>query len=162
MNDFLTKAKSQPWYKNTLFIFIADHGHNLPKMTSEIYMPERYHVPLLFFGDVIKPKYRGKIYDRPGSQTDLAATLLKQLDMDASPYSWSTNLLNPYANAFAFFSWDNGLGFITEQQAVAFDNTGKQILYEKDKENKQQTAETLQQGKSYLQKVYQQFIELQP
>lgn len=162
MNDFLTKAKSQPWYKNTLFIVIADHGHNLPKMTSEVYTPERYHVPLLFFGEVIKPAYRGKVYDRPGSQTDLAATLLKQLDMDATPYTWSTNLLNPYTNAFAFFSWDNGLGFVTEQQAVAFDDTGKQILYEKDKENKQQTAETLQQGKSYLQKVYQQFIELQP
>mgnify|MGYP003945731723 CR=1 FL=1 len=162
MNDFLTKAKSQPWYKNTLFIFIADHGHNLPRMTSEVYMPERYHIPLLFFGEVIKPAYRGKVYDRTGSQTDLAATLLKQLDMDATPYTWSKNLLNPYTNAFAFFSWDNGLGFIDEQQAVGFDNTGKQILYERDKTNKQQTTETLKQGKSYLQKVYQQFIELQP
>jgi phosphoglycerol transferase MdoB-like AlkP superfamily enzyme len=162
INDFLIKAKSKLWYKNTLFIFIADHGHNLPKMTSEVYMPERYHIPLMFFGEVIKPEYRGKVYSRPGSQTDLAATLMKQLDIDAQPFTWSKNLFNPYTNAFAFFSWDNGLGFITETQTVSFDNTGKRILYEEDKKNKKQTAETLQKGKSYLQKVYQQFIELQP
>lgn len=162
INDFLTRAKSQDWYKNTLFIFIADHGHILPKLTNEVYMPARYHVPLLFYGEVIKPKYKGKVFDRIGSQIDLAATLLKQLDMDASQYTWSKNMLNPYTQAFAFFSWDNGLGFITKNQSVAFDNTGKRILYEGDKTNTQLTETTLQQGKSYLQKAFQQFIELQP
>jgi phosphoglycerol transferase MdoB-like AlkP superfamily enzyme len=162
INDFLNKARKQPWYKNTLFLFIADHGHSLPNLTSEVFMPQRNHIPMLFYGDVIKPQYRGKVYSRVGSQIDLAATLLTQLDMNAAQFTWSKNLLNPYTNAFAFFSWDNGLGFVTEKQAVGFDNTGKTLLYEGNKANAKQTPETLEQGKSFLQKVYQQYIELQP
>ncbi|WP_432714851.1 LTA synthase family protein [Pedobacter sp.] len=162
INDFLEKAKSKAWYKNTLFIFIADHGHLLPNMTNEVYMPQRYHIPLMFYGEVIKPKYRGKIEGRIGSQIDLAATLMKQLDMDATQFIWSKNLLNPYTKQFAFFSWDNGLGFVTNTQAVSFDNTGKRMLYEQNKGNAAQTEETLGQGKAYLQNVYQQFIELRP
>ncbi len=162
LNDFLQRAKKEPWYKNTLFIFIADHGHILPNMTNEVYMPQRYHVPMLFYGDVIKPAYRGKTHDKIGSQIDLAATLLTQLNMDAKQFTWSKNLLNPYTKSFAFFSWDNGLGFITETQAVAFENTGRRILYQTDPSSTKATEETLRQGKSYLQKVYQEFIELRP
>ncbi|MBY0243951.1 MAG: LTA synthase family protein, partial [Sphingobacteriaceae bacterium] len=45
INDYLSKAKKQKWYKNTLFVFIADHGHSYPKNQYEIYEPERYHIP---------------------------------------------------------------------------------------------------------------------
>lgn len=162
INDFLQQAKKQSWYKNTLFVFIADHGHILPKMTNEVYMPSRYHVPMLFYGDVIKPEYRGNKINKLGSQIDLAATLMSQLDMDAKQFTWSKNLMNPYTKAFAFFSWDNGLGMITDKQSVSFDNTGKTILFNTNKDNTAQTEETLKQGKAYLQTVFQQFIELQP
>ena len=162
INDFLQKAKKQSWYKNTLFVFIADHGHILPKMTNEVYMPARYHVPMLFYGEVIKPAYRGKKIERLGSQVDLAATLLSQLNMNAKQFTWSKNLMNPYTKPFAFFSWDNGLGMITDQHSVSFDNTGKNILYNSDGANASQTELTLKQGKAYLQTVFQQFIELQP
>ncbi|PYF72903.1 LTA synthase family protein [Pedobacter nutrimenti] len=160
INDFLLKAKSQPWYKNTLFIFIADHGHILPKETNEVYMPQRYHIPLLLYGEVIKPEFRGKKFDRIGSQIDLASTLLGQLQMNSKQFTWSKNLLNPNTKEFAFFSWDNGLGFVKPGQTVTFDNTGKTVLYNDDKKDKKKTDETLRSGKSYLQKVYQQFIEL--
>lgn len=162
INDFLNQAKKQSWYKNTLFIFIADHGHNLPNMNNEVYMPGRYHIPLLFYGDVIKPEYRGRKFDRVGSQIDLAATLFAQLGMNGKQFTWSKNMLNPYTNSFAFFSWDNGLGFITPDQSVAFDNTGKRILFNSNEKDTLKTEITLTQGKSFLQKVYQQFIELQP
>lgn len=53
ISAYLAKAKKQPWYKNTLFIFVADHGHLLPKGRVDVYAPQRYHIPLLFFGEVI-------------------------------------------------------------------------------------------------------------
>nr|WP_199083087.1 hypothetical protein [Pedobacter sp. ASV19] len=123
-------------------------------------MPQRYHIPLLLYGEVIKPEFRGKTFSRIGSQIDLASTLLTQLGMNASQFTWSKNLLNPYTKPFAFFSWDNGLGFINPKQSVTFDNTGKRVLYNDLKHQDEQTQETLKQGKTYLQKVYQQFIEL--
>ena len=36
INEYLIEAKKQEWFKNTLFIFIADHGHPLPKSYSII------------------------------------------------------------------------------------------------------------------------------
>ncbi|WP_245869978.1 LTA synthase family protein [Pedobacter ginsengisoli] len=160
INAYLNNAKKESWYKNTLFVFIADHGHILPKNSHEIYVPQRYHVPLLFYGDVIKDEFKGAKFNDVGSQADVAATILAQLDISAKEFVWSKNLLNPYAKHFAFFSWDNGMGFIDNQQCVTFDNVGKTILYNSNAKRKDLTLKTLNSAKSYLQNVYQQFIEL--
>lgn len=160
INAYLNNAKKEAWYKNTLFVFVADHGHLLPKNKYDISVPQRYHVPLLFYGDVIKDEYKGRKFDHIGSQTDIAATLLSQLDIPAKEFIWSKNLLNPYTKPFAFFSWDNGMGFIDNKQCVTFDNVGKQILYNSGAADKVQTNKTLDQAKAYLQTVYHQFIEL--
>lgn len=160
INAYLNNAKKQSWYKNTLFVFIADHGHLLPKNRQDIYIPQRYHVPLLFYGDVIKDEFKGKKFEDVGSQADVAATILGQLNISAKEFVWSKNLLNPYAKHFAFFSWDNGMGFIDNQQCVTFDNVGKMILYNSNDKDKELTSKTLTSAKSYLQNVYQQFIEL--
>ncbi len=160
INAYLNGAKKQPWYKNTLFIFIADHGHIYPKNKYDIFQPQRYHIPMLFYGDVIKDEFRGKKIDKTGSQQDLAATLLAQLDLGAKHFLWSKNLLNPYTKPFAFFTWDNGLGFINDKHCVTFDNVGKNILYNSNPKDTVQTNLNLKTGKSYLQTAYQQFIKL--
>lgn len=160
LNDFLVKAKKQPWYKNTLFIFVADHGHIMPKGRNEIYIPQRYHIPLLFFGEVIKKEYCGKIMGQVGSQIDIASTLLHQLNMNTKSFPWSKNLLNPNTKSFAYFSWDNGMGFIDSKQCVTFDNVGKRCLYNDHPEDVKNTGLLLKNAKSYLQTTYQQFLTL--
>jgi phosphoglycerol transferase MdoB-like AlkP superfamily enzyme len=157
---YLNEAKKQTWYKNTLFVFIADHGHIYPKNRTDVFVPERYHIPFLLYGDVIKDEYRGRVFDVVGSQADVPATLLAQLHLDSKEFSWSKNLLNPYVKPFAFFSWDNGMGFIDKQQCITFDNTGKVILYNSNSRDKLHTAKTLILAKSYLQVVYEAFLNL--
>jgi phosphoglycerol transferase MdoB-like AlkP superfamily enzyme len=160
INAYLTQAKKQSWYKNTLFIFIADHGHAYPKNKYEIYEPQRYHIPLLFYGEVIKKEFKGKKISLTGSQQDLAPTLLSQLNIPAKEFTWSKNLLNPYSPAFAFFTWDDGFGFIANKHCVTFDNIGKNILYNSAPKDSSQTNINIEYGKSYLQTAYQQFIKL--
>lgn len=160
INAYLNDVKKQSWYKNTLFVFIADHGHLLPKNNAEVFQPQRYHIPLLFYGDVIKDEFKGKKLDHVGSQQDLAATLLAQLKIPHQDFLWSKNLLNPYSKHFAFFTWDNGLGFINDDHYITFDNTGKNILYNNKPQEKEKTNANLKTGQSYLQAVYQQFIKL--
>lgn len=155
---YVKEAKTKAWYKNTLFIVIADHSHRLPGLISE-YEAKRYHIPLLLFGDVIKPEFRGRRIDKTGSQNDLAATLLNQLEVDPSRYTWSKDLLNPQTKGFAFFNWDNGFGFATKEQVISFDNVGKRIILRRDSTNVKHDAELTRYGKAYMQKVFQEYLD---
>ncbi len=155
---YVKESKAKEWYKNTLFIVIADHSHRLPGTISE-YEAKRYHIPLLFFGDVLKPEYRGKTIDKTGSQTDLAATLLTQLKIDPSRYKWSKDLLNPQTKEFAFFNWDNGFGFATEKQVVSFDNVGKRVILRKNEADTKSDELLTKYGKAYMQRVFQEYLD---
>src|SRR5690606_4314013 len=66
--NYLNKAKKTHWYKNTLFIIVADHGHRLPLEKWDSFHPNRYRIPLLLYGDIIKPEYRGQKIDKIGNQ----------------------------------------------------------------------------------------------
>lgn len=157
LGAFLQSAEKQAWYKNTLFVVVADHGHRLPKDEFENWHPSRYRVPLIFFGDVLKPEFRGKKISKFGGQTDIAKTVLDQLKMDSSPFKWSKDLLNPQSADFAFFDWDNGFGWATPSQILTFDNVSKQVIYRKHKT--EQDTELENRGKAYLQKVYQTYLD---
>ena len=159
LNAYFESAKKQPWYKNTLFVVVADHGHRLPRSTSWAYSPAKYHIPLMFYGDVIKPEYRGKTVSKLGNQTDLAATILGQLDLPHKDFEWSKNLLNPHSKEFAFYDWDNGFGFMLPQQAVSYDSQGKRIIYRKHPDaDEKLTNEALLYGKAFMQQIYTEYL----
>ncbi len=159
LNAYFEHAKKRPWYKNTLFILVADHGHRLPRNTSESYQPAKYHIPLLFFGGAIKKEYEGKKISKLGNQTDIAATLLAQLNLPYDQFKWSKDLLNPGSKPFAFFDWDNGMGFMLDGQVISYDNLGKQIIYTKNpKAGKALSDKALLYGKAYLQQVFTEYM----
>lgn len=159
LNAYFEQAKKQTWYKNTLFILVADHGHRLPKSTAGAFSPQKYHIPLLFMGDVLKPEYKGTVVNKLGNQIDIAATLLAQLNMPAPKFEWSKNLLNPYVPGFSFYDWDNGFGFMTPEQAVSYDNQGRRRIYVKDKNaDEAVTEKTLLTGKAFMQQIFTQYL----
>src|SRR5262249_9820524 len=57
IGNYFRSVKNEDWYKNTLFIIVADHGHRLPRNRG-FGDPGRFHIPLIMFGDVTKPEYR--------------------------------------------------------------------------------------------------------
>ncbi|MHB1178546.1 MAG: LTA synthase family protein [Daejeonella sp.] len=155
---YLKEAKKKQWYKNTLFVILADHSHRLPGNVTE-YDPKRYRIPLLFFGDVLKPEFQGKRIEKTGNQTDLAATLLNQVKIDPHRYKWSKDLLNPETREFGFFNWDNGFGFATPEQIISFDNVGKNIILRENPANSKIDDQSVAYGKAYMQKVFQDYLD---
>lgn len=155
---YLNTAKTKSWYKNTLFVIVADHGHRLPK-GYENYSPGRFRIPLLFFGDALKPEFKGKVIDKIGNQTDIAATLLNQLGISHAQFKWSTNLSNTDTPGFSFYSYDNGFGFVTKEQTISFDNVSRKIIYRKNPDNLKADSTVLRHGKGYMQKVFQTFLD---
>lgn len=149
IHNFIESAKKTSWYKNTLFIFVSDHGHNSPKSWNFI-QPEYHQIPMLFYGEVIKPEFRGMKYDSIVSQTDLASTLLHQLNLDAKAFSYSKNLFNPYAPRYAFYAFDEGFGLLKPEGQLCLRANENKTEFEKvnvasDKEI------ILKEGKAFLQ-----------
>ncbi len=157
LGDFLRKARRQPWYPNTLFVIVADHGHPLPKEAYEIYDPHRFHIPLLLYGEPIKREYRGVHIDKIVSQADIPATLLGQLSLSSERFRWSRNAFSVHAQPFAFFDWDNGFGLATPQQTISYDNIGKHLIYRKAAASPQDQV-LIRQGKAIMQEVFREYI----
>lgn len=110
--EFVSEAKKQPWFDNTLFVFIADHGYGVPGANGS-QSNTFYRIPLLIWGEPLKNEFKGVRNDKLGNQSDLVATLLYQMKMDNSHYTWSKDLLNPKSPEFAFHTVIRGYGWMS-------------------------------------------------
>ena len=153
LGDFFKNASKEPWFKNTLFILVADHGHRLPlgRLGHE---PEKFHIPLLLYGEVLQKKFRGAQRQMIGSQTDIAATVLNQLKLKQDRYKWSNNLLNKNRNNYALYNFKDGFGWCSDCQTIAFDNVSKKIIYNtKSQLPESRTSETLKNSQAFMQNI---------
>lgn len=155
---FFEKARPQPWFRNTLFVFVADHGSVLPLNRTNASMPERYRIPLLLYGEVIRKEYRGTRRSMTGSQSDIAATLLAQLQIKSDNFHWSNNLFNSNRSDFAFYNFAGGFAMKTPKQTAIYDTvSNKPIQNGETPETTRGADEVLKDGQAYLQNLYQNY-----
>lgn len=119
VHRFMERAKKEGWYKNTLFILVADHGHSTPLQSNPCYS-NFYRIPLLFFGEPLKKEYRGKRNATIGAQSDLIATLFGQMNISTTHYPWSRDLLSPNAKNFAFHTSPRGYGYVIPEGNLVY------------------------------------------
>ena len=150
IDQFLQEAKKQPWWKNTLIVILADHGHRLPATGSKF---DDFRIPVLFLGGVIKQP--GLIIDKVGAQTDIAATLMKAIGNNTHPFKFSNNLFNDTRKPIAHFSFMNGFGFMEAEQKFIFDNVGKQVV----EQSKLLNPTTILKAKALQQYFFQDYLD---
>ncbi len=126
VTDFIEQCKKQAFWKNTLIVIVADHGHPLPKTSQKI---DNFKIPLLILGGALTKK--GVQNEKIGSQIDIASTLLSQIGLPKNEFIWSKNLLSSDVKNWAYFSFNNGFGFIDPANDFIFDNVGKQVIERK-------------------------------
>ena len=158
LGDFMREAKKQDWYKNTLIVIVADHSHQTYTHRS-IYNADYRHIPMLITGGALRQEYRGKKYERICSQTDLPATILKQLGIDASAFPWSKNMMNPYTRQFAYFESNLGFGWIRKDGFMSYDVLNDRII-ENTFTDSTEMHKAYIEGASYLQVLFQEFVDL--
>lgn len=113
LSVFFREAEKQPWYDNTLFVFVADHSHEsqILRVRED---KDRYKIPMLLFGPVLKPEFRGKDIRKVVSQLDLVGLLLSQLGVDyREKYPFTRNPLQLNFNEMAFYNFPGGSGIVT-------------------------------------------------
>lgn len=157
LGKYIAEAKKTAWYKNTLFIFVADHSHNTHR--SHPYFSFEYnYIPMMFYGEVIKPEYRGIQMNNYVTQSDLPATILRQLDMSHDEFTWSRNILNPYSPTFNYMEALDGVGFIRPEGHFFYN--GVQHYFIEKQLPPESEERIIKEGQSYLQVLFQQVIDL--
>ena len=106
------------------------------------------HQPLLWLGGAVKQPMQ---VDKIMNQTDLAATLLGQLGLEHTAFTFSRNVLgSDYKYPFAFYSFNNGFSFRDSTGVTVFDNNSGSILFDEPEADESR----LDKGKAILQTVY--------
>lgn len=145
LGEFIRKAKLESWWKNTLVIITADHGHRFPN-PNELKEKERFKIPMLWLGGVINKSERIKTF---AGHTDIANTVLTQVGIGNTPdFSFSKNILADTVNSFAIYVFNNGYGYVSPANENIYDFDLNNYLKREGNEKE------LPLGKAYIQKLF--------
>ncbi|HQO49367.1 MAG TPA: sulfatase-like hydrolase/transferase [Bacteroidales bacterium] len=153
---FFAEARGRKWFDNTLFIIMADHSkgtyRNHPLESFD------YHkIPLLLCGPALKDSLKGKTFMPICGNTDLPATLLKQLNLSSESFSWSKNVFNAGYKPFAYFELNEGLGWIRPEGFFVWDKFADRYFQNTLPAPLQDSV--VREGKAYLQVLYGDFLK---
>jgi phosphoglycerol transferase MdoB-like AlkP superfamily enzyme len=151
LGSFFDWAKGTDWWKNTLIILVADH---CARIYSDMpnYKPNVFKIPMLWIGGALS-KRNIKI-EKLGSQVDIPVTLLNQLGLTGN-FPFSKDMLSDQSKSFAFYTYNEGFGFVTDSSVVGFDLKSRMPVLTEGKNP--ESAE--KKGKAYLQFLFNDYLK---
>ena len=88
------------------------------------------------------------------SQADLAATLLKQMDIATDGFEFSKDIFNPALPHYGFWTFNNGFGLISQEGYVRYDCTNNTIIESEGDKVEQFTLD----GKAIIQTMHKDLL----
>lgn len=158
LGEFFREARNHPWFKDTLFVVVADHG-------ARIYGKEQiplnsYEIPLL----VIAPgRLKGRQIDTPISQMDIAPTILGLLGLPyTAPFYGQDVLAEDKPSGSLLFNHNHDVALYHEGKLVVLglqqaENTYKYKLGESTFETVADDKELSDLAIAYFQTAYNLF-----
>lgn len=121
IGDFLKKAQEKPWFKNTIFVIVADH---CASSAGKVELPiDKYHIPMIVYApDIIKPQ----VVDKVSSQIDSMPTIFGLLNWSYKSKFYGKNILDPSFGQRAFVGTYQKLGFYKDDKLCVL-SIGKKI-----------------------------------
>ena len=139
LGDFINKMRTLPCWNNTMVVIVADHLGAYPEDIDN-YKQWRYHIPFIILNADMDIDV-----NIIGGQIDIPATILSILGYDHHEFLFSKDMRDADAPHFAFFSFPDAMGMITDEGFTIYDNKSNQL---------QGTPELENMSKAYLQKLY--------
>ncbi|MBQ1253925.1 MAG: sulfatase-like hydrolase/transferase [Alistipes sp.] len=149
VGKMIQRWRNSSAWDDMLIILIADHGISYPEGIKIGSVP-RQRIPMLWTGGAVKTPFEVEAY---ASQCDLAATLLGQLGIDHSRFTFSKDIFNPQVKKFAYWSFNNGFGIINDKGSVIYDCTGDKVISSESAEEAT-SEELLRAGKAITQTIH--------
>ncbi len=151
LGSFLDQAKKTGWWKNTLIIMVADHAARISD-TMPNYKQNVFKIPMLWVGGAVSAK--GLRIEKLGGQIDIPLTLLDQLGFKGD-FPFGKDMLSEKSKSFAFYTYNEGFGFITDSSAVGFDLKSRTSVLSEGKDP--EAAE--KKGKALLQVLFNDYLK---
>jgi len=148
--QFVEQCRAKDWWNNTLIIISADHGHRLPQTGRKT---DDFKIPALLLGGLVKNKQ--VVIDNICSQTDFAPTLVKTFDINNNSFKWGVNMANTDRQSHAYFSFNDGFGFVQNDKYYIFENVGKKVI---EQEGDNDIAD-FNAGKAMQQNIFQEYLD---
>lgn len=130
IGQLIESAKTKPWFKDTLFVIVADHCSSAAGKTK---LPvDKYHIPLFFYAPDLLPAGH---YSRMVSQIDIAPTLLDILGVKGSQHFFGQSLFKAEREKSperAFISNYQELGYYKNNTLVVLSPKQKAEAYQVD------------------------------
>jgi len=130
IGKFLENAKSKPWFKDTVFVIVADHCASVAGKSK---LPvAKYHIPLFVYAPDMLPAGR---YSRVASQIDIVPTLLDVLGAKGAESFYGQSLFKAEANKVperAFVSNYQSLGYYKNDTLIVLSPKQKVEAYQID------------------------------
>lgn len=149
IGQFIDRLRQTSVWENTLVILIPDHGAHYPQGISDA-NPTKSHIPVIWTGGAVRQARR---IETLCNQTDLAATLLGQLGIDHSAFTFSRDVLSDtYVRPSAIHVWSEGIYYMDETgiSALSLVSQKKSILHEAPTPS----VDRQQAAHAYLQTAY--------
>lgn len=125
INDFIKRASEKPWFKNTVFVIMADHN---ALAAGKVNLPiSNYKIPCLVYGpELIKPGKNARLM----SQIDVMPSLLGMLGVsyESKNMGYDINKL-PVGEERAFISTYQQLGYVKDNKLVVLEPGKKASVY---------------------------------
>ncbi|PPD45419.1 MAG: sulfatase [Methylotenera sp.] len=116
IGQFMEKAKTKPWFNDTLFVIVADHCASVAGKTK---LPiAKYHIPLFFYAPDLLPAGH---YTRMASQIDIVPTLLDLLGTSDAQHFYGQSMFEAARKQLperTFVSNYQALGYYKENTLI--------------------------------------------
>ena len=147
LGHFVRTLQKTPEWNNLLLMILPDHGFRYPQ-EGFAFDPHVHHIPVLWLGGAVRKPVK---IDRFTAQSDMAATILGQLDVDHSDFLFSRNVLSSsYDYPFSFYTFSNGFCFIDSTGVTLYDDDASKCLIN----DSFGSEERLNRGKAIVQTLY--------
>lgn len=124
ISHFLKLASLQPWFSNTYFVFVADHGFS----EGGVYdMPLSYHhTPFIIYAPTLLRE--AKSFDKMAGQIDIFPTLMGLLNKPFVNNTLGINLLTE-SRPYIYFSDDDKIACLNAEYFYVYRKNGPHSLY---------------------------------
>ncbi len=146
LGQLIEKARKKPWFKNTVFVIIADHcASSAGKDEIDV---ANYHIPAFIYNLPNEPN--AKIL-KQCSQIDLFPTLFSKLHWNYESNFFGKNIYDETYQERAYVGTYRKLVYMKKNQAMILSDQKKQAFYDWNKETNE--LKPIQMDKSFLEEA---------